>query len=405
MLNTAQQKGGGVMTVQGPNDFFDSIVYGEKKPMHWISGSNGHSRTRDFVGARPDKVVKKMTHLVMVYDKEGNVKLYHNGRPYGKSYKTQLATFPKNQTKILFGLRHLPAAKNKFLNITIDHAKLYNRALNAAEIKAVKASHDYISEGELQKHLSKEDKKSLLETKRKMAQTLKKLNANPLFDDKTIIRDRQNRADESITGTLNSNTFHRVSTTDPRYGGIITNAAVLTMTSAPKRTQPITRGAWVIEVVLNDPPPPPPNDVPALDEEGLDKGLTIKETFAEHRKNPDCAGCHSRLDPLGFVLESFDGVGLWRDQYRNKRKVDPTGVLLKKYPYKNIVDFKDSLAQEKDRFAKAFIRHLLRFALARNLSAGESILIDEIAEKTKKDNYKLQSIIKEVILSKSFSGA
>ena len=130
--------------------------------------------------------------------------------------------------------------------------------------------------------------------------------------------------------------------------------------------------------------------------------MTIKESFAEHRKNPDCAGCHSKLDPLGFVLESFDAVGLWRDKYKNKLSVDPTGVLLKKYPYKNIVDFKDSLAQEKERFAKAFTRHLLRFALARKLTAKETLLIDDIAAKTKKDGYRIKSLIKEIISSDSF---
>jgi hypothetical protein len=248
------------------------------------------------------------------------------------------------------------------------------------------------------KELTKKEKNTI----KKHLLLTKKIDKYPPFNEKMLKVDRLKRVDMKIIDSLKSNTFTRVPASDPRYGGIITNAAVLTMTSAPTRTQPITRGSWVIEVVLNDPPPPPPNDIPPLDEERLGKNMTIKESFAEHRKNPDCAGCHSKLDPLGFVLESFDAVGLWRDKYKNKLSVDPTGVLLKKYPYKNIVDFKDSLAQEKERFAKAFTRHLLRFALARKLTAKETLLIDDIAAKTKKDGYRIKSLIKEIISSDSF---
>ena len=94
--------------------------------------------------------------------------------------------------------------------------------------------------------------------------------------------------------------FRRVPITDRRQGGLITNAAVMTMTSGARRTQPITRGAWMANVILNDPPDPPPADVPLLPEKPEDdqKNLTLRERFAEHRKRADCAGCHRRIDHL-----------------------------------------------------------------------------------------------------------
>ncbi|NQV27246.1 MAG: DUF1592 domain-containing protein, partial [Rhodopirellula sp.] len=95
--------------------------------------------------------------------------------------------------------------------------------------------------------------------------------------------------------------FKRVPLDNPRRGGVITNAAVMTMTSTPTRTQPITRGAWVNEVIFNDPPEPPPADVPPLpevDKAELEK-LTIRERLAVHRQRADCAGCHNEIDPLG----------------------------------------------------------------------------------------------------------
>ena len=214
--------------------------------------------------------------------------------------------------------------------------------------------------------------------------------------------DAQRRFDDQLRGKMRSRTFKRMPATDERYGGIITSAAMLSMTAGPKRTHPIARGAWIIEVILNDPPPPPPNDIPPLNEDSGPKNQTIREKFAEHRKNPDCAGCHSKLDPLGFALENFDITGRWRDKYENGRDVDASGKLLRKYEFNDIVRFKESLAKENRRFAKAFSAHLLRFALAKELSPADTLTIDAIVNRTEKENFKLKSLIREVILSDSF---
>ena len=86
-------------------------------------------------------------------------------------------------------------------------------------------------------------------------------------DIKKARQEIQRRYDDEIKRKLYSQTFKKVANNDPRYGGIITNAAMLSMTSGPKRTHPVARGAWVLEVVFNDPPPPPHNDVPPVKEE------------------------------------------------------------------------------------------------------------------------------------------
>ncbi|MFP6899445.1 MAG: DUF1588 domain-containing protein, partial [Opitutales bacterium] len=161
-------------------------------------------------------------------------------------------------------------------------------------------------------------------------------------------------------------------------------------------------GAWIIEVILNDPPPPPPNDVPPLKEDGDSRHLTFREQFAKHRANPDCAGCHAKIDPLGFALENFDLTGRWRDKYENGREVDPSGKLLRKYEFDGIVRFKESLVKENRRFAKAFTGHLLRFALSRELIPADVLTIDAIVDKTEKENFKLKSLMREVILSDRF---
>ena len=230
-----------------------------------------------------------------------------------------------------------------------------------------------------------------------------KLNKLPKPRNPHEVQEEMNRRyDDEMRNKLRGGTFQRVAAKDPRYGGVITSAAMLSMTSGPRRTLPIARGAWIIEVIFNDPPPPPPNDVPPLNEDASDENLTIREKFAKHRENPDCAGCHSRLDPLGFAMENFDITGRWRDKYENGRSVDASGTLLRKYEFKDIVRFKESITKEDRRFAKAFTAHLMRFALSRELTPGDTLTIDRIINKTAEKNFRLRPLLKEVIKSKSF---
>ena len=218
-----------------------------------------------------------------------------------------------------------------------------------------------------------------------------------------VQQEMQRRFEEELRAKMRSPIFERVTALDPRYGGIITNAAMLSMNSGPKRTHPIARGAWIIEVIFNDPPPPPPNDVPPLNEDDSAKDQTIREKFAAHRKNPSCAGCHSRIDPLGFAMENFDITGRWRDKYENGKAVDSSGTLLRKYPFDDVVGFKESLVKENQRFARAFTGHLLRFALTRELGPADAVTIDTIVSKTANEDFKLRSLIREVVFSTSAS--
>jgi hypothetical protein len=214
--------------------------------------------------------------------------------------------------------------------------------------------------------------------------------------------DAQRRFEDQLRNKMQSRVFKRVKTADPRYGGVITNAAMLSMTSGPKRTQPVARGAWIIEVIFNDPPEPPPNDVPPLDEEAGQEDLTIRERFAVHRENESCAGCHSKLDPFGFALENFDITGRWRDKYDNGRDVDPSGTLMRKHDFDGVVRFKQLIVQEDRRFAKAFTAHLLRFALSRELGPADSITINSIIDRSEQGGFTLRSLVREVAQSDVF---
>jgi hypothetical protein len=199
--------------------------------------------------------------------------------------------------------------------------------------------------------------------------------------------------------------FKRVPVTDRRQGSIFTNAAIMTMTSRSDQTQPITRGVWVATVILNDPPEPPPADVPLLKnvEDPADE-LSIREKFAAHQLNASCASCHRKIDPLGFVLENYNPVGFWRDEYSNGKPVDSNGVLLGQHAFTNVVEFKDALLLEKDRFTAALAKHLLTYALGRRIDYRDVLAVEGIVQGTAKSEYRMRALLREVVLSEAFSG-
>tara|TARA_Y100000766_G_scaffold107458_1_gene91912 strand:+ start:296 stop:2374 length:2079 start_codon:yes stop_codon:yes gene_type:complete len=198
--------------------------------------------------------------------------------------------------------------------------------------------------------------------------------------------------------------FRRVPLNDPRRGGVITNAAVMTMTATPTRTQPITRGAWINAVIFNDPPEPPPADVPPLPEANNDElaKLTIRERLAAHRERKDCAGCHNKIDPMGFAMENYGPTGVWRDKYENGREVDVSGVLFNQYEFKTFPEFKEIIIKEKDRFVRGFISHLLSYALSRELGPADSPALDEMTDRVMAGEDSMRAVLKSIAMSDPF---
>ncbi len=136
-------------------------------------------------------------------------------------------------------------------------------------------------------------------------------------------------------------------------GGILTQAAILTVTSYPARTSPVLRGKWILENLLDSPPPPPPPNVPKLEETSLGVTATVRQRLERHRANPACSGCHTRMDPLGFGLENYDAIGRWRTQDGNLPIDSGDGPEA----------LKQHLLAEQDRFARCFASKLATYAL------------------------------------------
>ena len=184
-------------------------------------------------------------------------------------------------------------------------------------------------------------------------------------------------------------------------GGLLTMAAVLTVSSYPHRTSPVLRGKWVLETILGTPPAPPPPDVPSLKEEQSATPATLREKLMLHRQNAVCASCHNRIDPIGFGLENFDPIGRWRSEDAGKA-IDAKGELPDGTAFNGPVQLKAMLLERKDQFIRNLTTKMLAYGLGRGLTFEDDCTIEQIVEQLKKSDYSSQALIREVVLSVPF---
>ena len=176
-LDNLKQRAGGVITLQTPNGvLFDSIVYAEKQPYIWMSGSNSFRRTENFTLAPQEKQADKVfVHLVITYSKEGKITGYRNGKPYGKPYQKSTFHFKPNDSVISFGVRHLPASPQRMLHGEIKLASLFDRELSSDEIKALFDPVSHITPQEITKRFSTEEKELFDKLSAQKVEIMKKI--------------------------------------------------------------------------------------------------------------------------------------------------------------------------------------------------------------------------------------
>jgi len=185
-------------------------------------------------------------------------------------------------------------------------------------------------------------------------------------------------------------------------GGLLGMPAVLTVSSYPYRTSPVLRGAWILESILGTPPPPPPANVPALEEHKEGKApATVRERLAQHRNDPVCASCHSRIDPFGFALENYDVTGRWRTEESGKA-IDASAELIDGTKFAGPAELRKVLLDRKDLFVRHLTNKILGYALGRGLTLQDSCTVDAIVEKVKQNNYSARTLLEEVVVSVPF---
>ena len=199
--------------------------------------------------------------------------------------------------------------------------------------------------------------------------------------------------------------FRRVAFTDQSRGGLLGQSSLLTVTSYPNRTSVTMRGRWLLANLLGAPPPPPPPDIPALKEPGVDgQPRSLRERMEMHRKNPVCASCHQRMDPLGFSLENFDAVGKWRTA-SDDAPIDPSAVFPDGTKFEGIAGLRALMVGHKEDFVRTLSGKLLAYAIGRGLDYHDAPAVRRIARDAAAADGSWSAIITGIVKSTPFSMA
>ena len=195
--------------------------------------------------------------------------------------------------------------------------------------------------------------------------------------------------------------FRRVPVEDPARRGVLGHGGIHTLTSVATRTSPVTRGKWILENLLGMPPPTPPPNVPAIEASSTGKPQTLREQMTRHRSDPVCSSCHQVMDPFGFVLESFDAVGRWRDSDAGL-PIDTADTMFDGSLVEGPEGLRNFLLEKKYLFLQTFTEKLMTYALGRSIEPGDMPVVRQILRDSAATDYRFSSILSGIVNSASF---
>jgi hypothetical protein len=188
-------------------------------------------------------------------------------------------------------------------------------------------------------------------------------------------------------------------------GGWLTQTAFLSSGTSGERSSPIIRGSLVLENILNRHLPPPPPDVPELGSTSK-VPQSVRSNVELHKEQAQCSSCHSKIDPLGFGLENFDVMGLWRDHEKVAKKnksINPEGKLPMGDTFKNIREMKWQLLKHEDLTAQSILEGLITYGMGREIEFSDALEVERILKNLKAEGYKTRSMVHHLIASPLFS--
>jgi hypothetical protein len=198
------------------------------------------------------------------------------------------------------------------------------------------------------------------------------------------------------------NRFRKVNVAQDYRRGLFGHGSILTLTSVANRTAPVNRGKWVLEVLLGTPPPPPPPNIPAL-KEAVDgeKTASVRVRLQQHRDNPACASCHRLIDPIGFALENFDAVGVWRNK-DGGLPIDATSVFYDGTKLDGPVSLRNVIVQHSDAYLETFAERLLSYGMGRVTRSADMPAVRGITRDAAKQNNRFSAFVLAVVKSAPF---
>jgi len=192
-------------------------------------------------------------------------------------------------------------------------------------------------------------------------------------------------------------------------GGLLTQAAILSLTSDGTRHRPVHRGKWILESIIGKPPPPPPANVPAIKTSApTDKKTTLRAKLEQHREDANCAACHRKIDPLGLAFDNYDAIGHWRTEEAvpvgsgENPRVDPSGALPDGRTFADAEGLKKLLVADLNKFSAAFCEKLATYALRRRMSFADRRALENISEQAKAHDYDIDDVIEALVTSDLF---
>jgi hypothetical protein len=202
---------------------------------------------------------------------------------------------------------------------------------------------------------------------------------------------------EGVTGPE----FRRVALTGDQRSGVLTQGSVLRVTSYPNRTSVVLRGKYLLENILGAPPPPPPPDVPKLDEGSVGVAKSLRQQMEQHRADPVCASCHSKMDVLGFGLENYDAIGRWRTA-DGKFPVDSSGSFPNGKSFVGPAGMKALLHDNMPEFTRCLTEKLLTYSLGRGIESFDRRTVQDLLRQAAADDYKFQALVTGIVHSAPF---
>lgn len=201
--------------------------------------------------------------------------------------------------------------------------------------------------------------------------------------------------------------------------GVLTHGSVLLVTSNPTRTSPVKRGLFVLENLLGYPAPPAPPNVPSLEDSqtGDLEHASLREVLERHRRDPACASCHQRMDPLGLAMEHFNALGQYREmelgmpEHRGRpatpdQTIDAAGELMTGESFQSIEELAEILANERrDDFYRCLAEKMLVYSLGRGLTYRDTITVDQIVNDLQENGGKMRTLIDSTVRSIPFNYA
>jgi hypothetical protein len=200
------------------------------------------------------------------------------------------------------------------------------------------------------------------------------------------------------------NRFRRVTfpNTDQR-GGLLAHGSVLSLTSYPTRTSPVLRGKWLLDAILGAPPPAPPPNVPDLPETGEGgKPASVRERLQQHRSNAVCATCHNTIDPAGFALENYDGLGAWRTVDESGKPIDASATMPNGVNVKGLPGLRAMVLGQREQFAGTVTERLMAYGLGRTIQYYDRPTIRAIVRDAAASQYRWSSLILGIVRSPAF---